>query len=35
MRTKSGNPAISAFEVYNDTTGGLPIKGTGDIGTAP
>jgi hypothetical protein len=29
MRTKSGNPAISAFEVYNDTTGGLPITATG------
>jgi hypothetical protein len=29
MRTRSGNPAIGAFEVYNDTTGGLPIKATG------
>jgi len=30
MRTNSGNPAISAFEAYNDTTGGLPIKATGE-----
>jgi len=30
MATRSGNPAISAFEVYNDTTGGLPLKATGE-----
>jgi alpha-L-rhamnosidase len=28
--TKSGNPAISAFEVYNDTTGWRPVKATGE-----
>ena len=31
MKTDSGNAAISAFEVYNDTTGGLPVKATGEL----
>jgi hypothetical protein len=30
MKTDSGNPAISAFEVYNDTTGWLPVKANGE-----
>jgi hypothetical protein len=30
MGTKSGNPAISAFEVYNDTTGWRPVKANGE-----
>jgi len=30
MGTKSGNPAISAFEVYNDTAGWRPVKATGE-----
>jgi len=30
MGTKSGNPAISAFEVYNDTAGWRPVKANGD-----
>jgi len=30
MRTNGGNPSISAFAVYNDTTGGLPVKATGE-----
>ncbi|MCX5656485.1 MAG: right-handed parallel beta-helix repeat-containing protein [Planctomycetota bacterium] len=31
MGTKSGNPAISAFEVYNDTAGWRPVKANGDL----
>ncbi|MBE3097301.1 MAG: right-handed parallel beta-helix repeat-containing protein [Planctomycetes bacterium] len=31
VRTNSGNPAISAFEVYNDTAGWRPVKATGDL----
>jgi hypothetical protein len=30
MGTNSGNPAISAFEVYNDTAGWRPVKATGE-----
>ena len=30
LRTNSGNPAISAFEVYNDTAGWRPVKANGD-----
>jgi hypothetical protein len=29
IRTESGNPAIGAFEVYNDTAGWLPVKANG------
>jgi hypothetical protein len=29
MRTNSGSPAISAFEVYSDTTGGPPRAAPG------
>lgn len=29
MRTDSGHPAIGAFEVYNGTTGWLPVKANG------
>ena len=32
LRTNSGNPAISAFEVYNDTAGWLPVKANGEPG---
>ena len=31
LRTDSGNPAISAFEVYNDTTGWRRVKANGDL----
>ena len=30
MRTESGNPGISSFEAYYDTTGWLPVKSTGE-----
>jgi len=30
MRTDGGNPAIGAFEVYNDTAGWLPVKANGE-----
>jgi hypothetical protein len=30
LKTESGNPAIGAFQVYNDTTRGLPVKPNGE-----
>ena len=30
MRTASGNPGISSFEAYYDTTGWLPVKASGN-----
>jgi len=33
IRTISGNPAIREFQIYNDTTGNLPISAIGQAGT--